>query len=108
DDFKCRSSAIIKMMANSRSNPVLTEKQTLRLIELEAKESVTDKQKEEMAELLIKKGNSSKIVLSDMCIEYLMEVYAWETQGMIPVSKESLDILQMQKGKMGEQTAGTM
>jgi hypothetical protein len=53
DDFKCRCSAITKMTATSRSNPVITEKQTVRLAELEAKSILTDNMKAEMAELLV-------------------------------------------------------
>lgn len=106
DNFKVRCSAINKVMSNSAQNPVLTEKQGLRLDELEKKDSLTEKQKEEMAELLVKKDNGKKIILSTTCIEYLMEVYAWETEGMIPVNKEALDVLSMKKGKMAELVAG--
>lgn len=102
DEFKCRCSAISKIMANSQSNPVITEPQTKELEELEKKESPSDKQKLRIAELVEKRENGKKIILSDTCIEYLMEVYAWKTQRMIPVSKESMDVLTMRKGKMSE------
>lgn len=102
--FKCRCSAIGRMMSESRSNPQLTEKQTLRLIELEAKETLSEKQQQEMAELLVKKQNSTKVILSDTCIEMLMEWYAWETQGMVSVAKE-FELDSMRKGKLGEQDA---
>ncbi len=108
DDFKVRCSAISKVQANSQSNPVLTEKQAQKLDELEKKPELTEKQKAEMAELLVKKENGKKIVLSNTCIEYLMEVYAWETQKMIPVNKESLDLMAIKKGRMAEIAAGTM
>lgn len=101
--FKCRCSAIIKMLANSRSNPQLTEVQAKWISEYEAREKPpTEPQKLEYARLLVLKENGNKVILSDMCIEYLMEVYAWETEGMIPINKESLEILSMKKGKMAE------
>lgn len=107
DDFKVRCSAIRKVLSNSQSNPVLTEKQQVRLIELEEKlqkaGEITQKQQEELAELKVKQENGKKIILSDTCVDYLMDVYAWETQGMIPVSKESLDMLATKKGKVGEE-----
>lgn len=103
--FKVRCSAINKVQSNSAQNPVLTEKQAIRLDELEKKESLTNKQQVEMAELLVKKDNGTQVILSTTCIEYLMEAYAWETQGMIPVNKESLDILSIRKGKTEESEA---
>jgi hypothetical protein len=102
NEFKCRCSAITRMMANNQSNPQITEIQLKELDDLEKKPTLTSKQTERMAELNVKKENGKKIILSDGCTEYLMEVYAWETEGMIPVTKESMDILQMQKGKMQE------
>ena len=106
DDFKCRCSAITKMLSNSRSNPVLTEKQGQKLVELREKEQknggLTANQALELTELEIKEANGNKIILSDTCIEYLMEEYAWRTEGMIPVSKESLNLLGMRKGKKVE------
>lgn len=106
ENFKVRCSAINKVMSNSAQNPILTEKQGLRLDELEKKDSLTEKQKEEMAELLVKKDNGKKVILSTTCIEYLMEAYAWETEGMIAVNKEALDVLSIRKGKMAEHIAG--
>jgi hypothetical protein len=97
--FKCRCSAISKILANSRDNPVITEKQAALLSELEKKDTLTEKQADEMARLIILRENKDKIILSDTCIEYLMEVYAWETEGMIPVSKESMELLAIKKGK---------
>lgn len=102
DDFKVRCSAISMALSNSRTNPVITEKQTLRLIELEAKENLTDKMKEEVAELLEKKMNGTKIILSDTCISYLMSEYAWRVEGKVSVTKEIMDIPQMQKGRIVE------
>lgn len=101
DDFKCRCSGINKILSNSRSNPQLTEKQTLKLIELEAKEILSEKQEKEVAELLVKRQNSTKLVLSDTCIEYLMEVYSWATTGKVAVKKE-MDTYPMEKGKLVE------
>lgn len=102
DYFKVRCSAIDKVLSNSASNPVITEKQSEELKDLEKKDTLTDKQKERLAELTVKAKNSSKVILSDTCIDYLMEAYAWITEKMIPVSKESLDIMATKKGKMAE------
>lgn len=108
NNFKCRCSSIAKILANSRSNPCITEKQTERLAELEARSSLTEPMKKELAELLVKKENSTKVILSDTCIEYLMEWYAWETEGMIAVSKEALENLSMNKGKLVEAESGLL
>lgn len=106
DDFKVRCSAIQKVLSNSQDNPVLTEKQAIELVDLEEKlqknGSITQKQQERLAELKVKQENGKKIILSDTCISYLMEVYAWEVYGMIPVGKESMDLLGMRKGKKVE------
>lgn len=102
DDFKCRCSAITKMMATSRDNPVLTEKQALRMTELENKPSLTPNMTTELAELWTKRDNASKIIFSDGCIDYLMEWYSWETTGKIPVDKEAMDIQYTRKGKSTE------
>lgn len=108
DNFKCRCSAISKIMSESRSNPCITEKQKLRLIELEAKDTLTEKQRQEMADLLLKQDNSTKVILSDTAIEYLMEVYAWETEGMVSVDRELSYVPQLEKGKEGEEESITM
>lgn len=102
DNFKVRCSAIKKILSDNQSNPTITEKQMGLLSLLENKEKLTENQKNEMARLIAIKKNSQKVVLSETCIDYLMEVYAWETEQMIPVSKESLDLLQLKKGKMAE------
>ena len=103
DEFKVRCSAIHAAMSNSRSNPVLTEKQAGRLAELEAKDTLTDKMKDEMADLLVKKANGTKVILSDTCISYLMMEYAWKTQKMVSVTREIMDVPQMAKGVIVEQ-----
>lgn len=102
DDFKCRCSSIHMAMSDSRSNPVLTEKQEIELIDLESRSSLTDKMKEKLSELLVKKENSKKVILSDTYISYLMEEYSWRTEGMVRVSKELMDIPQLQKGTIVE------
>lgn len=106
DDFKVRCSAIQKILSNSQSNPQLTEKQAEELTKfrklLEDGLKLTEKQKETYIFLCEKEDNRSKIILSDTCISYLMEVYAWEVYGMIPVGKESMDLLGMRKGKKVE------
>lgn len=102
DLFKCRCSAISAMLANSSSNPCITEIQSELLKQLEAKPKPTDKQKEEMARLIVLKKNTGKVVLGDTCISYLLEEYAWKTEGMVKVTKELIDVPQMQKGTIVE------
>lgn len=100
--FKCRCSSIGAMMADSAENPKITEKQTETLKQLEAKEVLTDKQKDEMARLQVLKENGTKIILGGTCITYLLEEYAWRTEGMVRVTKELIDVPQMQKGTIVE------
>lgn len=107
-NWKCRCSGIHKIMANSRSNPQLTEKQAVRLKELESKESLTERQRTEFGDLLARKENIGKVFLSDSCISYLSEVYAWEKWGMIPFPKEFYEIEQLKKGKMAEEDSITL
>lgn len=111
EEFKARCSAINKIMSNSRSNPVLTENQAKRLVELREKQqstgSLTEKQMIELSELEVKEKNSSKVILSDTCIEYLMEEYAWRIAGKKCVSKE-MDIEFTQKGRLVEEDSITM
>jgi hypothetical protein len=102
NNFKCRCSAIHSIVSNSRSNPCITEKQQLLLDELDKKETLTDKQKEERTRLIQLKDNSSKVILSDTAITYLLEEYSWKTQGMVRVTKEIMDVPQLQKGTIVE------
>jgi len=112
DDFKVRCSKISTALANSRSNPVLTEKQEGRLKELRDKEQknggLPPGQAVELTELEIKEENGKKIILSDGYIDYLLAEYAWITEGMIAVNKESLDLLEIRKGKEGETAASKL
>lgn len=88
-------------MSNSRDNPPLTELQEARLMELIQKrenDKITEKQMLEMVTLLQKRENSKSVVLSDTCIQYLTEAYAWEVFQKFNVTKE-LDIEYMQKGR---------
>lgn len=107
-NFKVRCSAIDKVMSEPRDSMPITENQLKELSDLEAKDSLTDKQKIRMAELVAKRENSQKIALSDTCIEYLMECYAWLREGMLPVDKETMDLLQLKKGKLGEEDSITL
>lgn len=109
DDFKCRCSGIKKIMSTKQGTAPISEVQLKRLSELEARtKPMTEPMKLEYAELVAKRDAPPKIILSDMCIEYLMEVYAWQTRGMIALSKESLDLMPMRKGKLGENEAGLL
>ncbi len=110
-EFKVRCSAINSIMSNSRANPTLTENQVKKLKELrdkqQAKGFLTTAQETELAELEVKEKNGSKIILSDTCIGYLMEEYAWRMAGKKCISKE-MDIEYTQKGKMVEEDSITL
>jgi hypothetical protein len=100
--FKARCSAIHCVVANSQSNPCLTDKMAKELSDLESKDVHTEVQKQRIAELLVRKDNGSKVILSDGYISYLMEEYAWKTQRMIKVTKDLMDVSQMRKGVLVE------
>jgi hypothetical protein len=102
DNFKVRCSSISVALAESRSNPTLTEKQAEELADLEKKATLTEKQQEKLAELLVKKSNSSKVILPDGYIDYLCKEYSYITTGKIAVDKEFLELDQMEKGKIVE------
>jgi hypothetical protein len=106
--FKCRCSAIKKLLSNGIEGRSITEKQETELKKLEEKETRTESQEDEMKRLMALNANKGKVILGDTAISYLMEVYAWETEGMIPVSKESMDILSISKGKKQEGQAGAL
>lgn len=112
DDFKVRCSAISKVLSNSRDNPQLTEKQLLEYYDLQIKQDsekgLTVNQAQRLAELEVKKENSKKLILSDTCIEYLMEEYAWVTEGCIPVNKKTQEMLAVKKGIIVEQMSGKL
>ncbi len=99
--FRCRCSAITQMLSEKQGNATLTENQVQELKDLEGKPSRTVKQAERITELVLKQEKSKEIVLSDTCIAYLMEHYAWVTKKKVSVSKE-MDIDYMKKGKIQE------
>lgn len=101
DNFKVRCSQISSVTAESSENPKLTEKQLERMKELDSKESLTEKQKDELAALKLKEGNSKVVTLSATYISYLMEEYAFITEGMISIDKD-FESLQMQNGTLVE------
>ena len=103
--WKCRCSGIAKMMANSAQNPPLTEKQEARVVELREKGdkngSLPPGQALELATLLEKAERSKDVVLSDSCIQYLTEAYAWETEQMCSITKE-MDVEYFERGRKTE------
>lgn len=105
DKWKCRCSGISKIMANSAQNPPLTEKQEARVVELREKGdkngSLPPGQALELATLLEKAERSKDVVLSDTCIGYLVEAYAWETEGMCSITKE-MDVEYFERGRKTE------
>lgn len=102
-EFKCRCSAINQLLSEKSGESPLTEKQLSRINELENKENITDKQKIELTDLVQRRDKPKEIVLSDTCIGYLMEHYAYVTEGAIPVGKEFID--NFEKGSKQEAEA---
>jgi hypothetical protein len=103
DEFRCRCSAICKIMSVPKGASILSDTGAKRLSELEARDKpMTPAMIIEYGKLCNQRDNVGKVILSDTCIDYLMEYYAWATEGMIPVSKESLDMLATRKGTMTE------
>lgn len=107
ETFKCRCSGIHKIMANSRSNRQLTEIQAKKLAEYRSKiergMGLTPNTALEYGELCEKEANGSKVVLSDTCIEYLMEVYSENVLGKRAYVKEFWEVDQITKGKLCEE-----
>lgn len=109
DEFKCRASCINKMMATKKGKEPISETGLRKIKEFESRDKeMTEKMKIEYAALVYKRDNPPPDELADGAIEYLMEVYAWKTEGMIPVGKESMDLLQLKKGKMVEEASGLL
>ncbi len=97
------------MTSSKQGSQPITETQLKRIDELEARtKPMTENMKLEYAELVYKRDNPPPIQLGDTCIDYLMDVYAWETQGMINVSRESMDLMATSKGKKVEGDAITL
>lgn len=108
DLFKCRASAINKMMATKPGEKPISDIGLRKIGEFEEKmksKPLAPGMALEYAALIQKRDNPPKQELADGCIGYLLEVYAWLRFGIIPVGKESLDMLQMRKGKECEQIA---
>lgn len=99
--WKCRSSAISKMMSNSKDNAPLTDNQAKELAELEAKPTRTEKQGLRITELVLKQEKSKDVILSDTAIAYLVEAYAWETEKMCSITKE-MDVEYFERGRKTE------
>lgn len=107
DKTLIRCSGIAKIMADSRENPQLTALQIERILELEGKENKTIKQSEELTTLIKKRENSKNVILSDSCITYLLEVYAWEKYGKEPINADKKGRA-LQKGKIVEDDSITL
>ena len=103
-DFKCRCSAINQLLSEKQGEAPLSERQLERIKELENKDKITDKQKIELTDLVQRRDKPKEIVLSDTCIGYLMEHYAFVTEGAISVTKE-FDIDYFDKGRRQEAEA---
>lgn len=107
DKTLIRCSAIYKIMSESRENPPITLIQLQRILELEEKTIRTAKQTEELATLLQKKEKSKDVVLSETCITYLLEVYAWEKYGKEPLNADKKGRA-VEKGKLVEDDSITL
>lgn len=100
-EFKVRCSAISRVMANSKENAPLTELQEKELEELDKKINRTEKQSIRLVELVQKREKSKDFVISDVCANYLLEAYAWETEKMCSVTKE-MDVEYFERGRKTE------
>lgn len=107
DKTLIRCSAISKIMSESRENPPITSIQLQRILELEEKTIRTAKQTEELANLLQKREKSKDVVLSDTCITYLLEVYAWEKYSKEPLNSDKKGKA-VEKGKLVEDDSITL
>lgn len=105
DKFKCRCSAIDTFFVTPQESRGITENQLEELSKLESKEKLTDKQKERLLELQLKKDKPKVITLGQGVINYLMDWYAWNVYGKIPVDKESMELLPTEKGKKVEKAS---
>lgn len=108
DEFKCRASAVNKMMASKQGEKPISETGLKKIKEYEDKMKIkplAPGQQIEYMALIQKRDTPPKQVFGDTCLQYLMEVYAWETEGMISVGKEGFDTLAMIKGKKQEPLA---
>ena len=99
-NFKVRCSMISVACSESKASAQLTELQKGKLKELSSKENITEKQKDELALLIEKEKNSKEIILSDGYIGYLMDEYAYITEGMIGI--DNFEGLQMINGTLVE------
>lgn len=98
DEFKCRCSNIHVMFASNPDERPLTEKMAEELDKLECKAKLTEPQALRLAYLQERRERPPEINLTDSAVGYLMEWYAWNVYGKIPIDKESMDMLQTQKG----------
>jgi hypothetical protein len=92
------------MTATKQGKEPISETGLKRIAELEARiKPMTTAMQVEYAGLIAKRDAPPKVELADGCIEYLMEVYSWKRFGMIPVTKEAMEVAQLEKGKRVEE-----
>lgn len=89
------------MNSNSKENAPLTEKQAAELTELDKKAILTTVQATRRTELILKKEKAKEVILSDTCISYLVDAYAWETEKMVSITKE-MDVEAFERGRKTE------
>ena len=98
NDVLIRCSCIGKIMTEGKGS-ILTDKQAEKLLELQKKESLTEKQQIELDSLLSKRD--APPTLSDTCTSYLKEVYIFHKYGKEPIGGAERSKYTM-KGKMVE------
>ena len=84
DEVKIRCSSAYKVMTEPKDARSLTPNQLKLIEDYEAKATLTDKQAEDLASLIMKRDAPPK--LSDTCTTYLLEVYGYEKYGKEPIS----------------------
>lgn len=101
NNWKARCSSLSLVCSESRSSAQLTVNQIEELDKLNSLGVLTPKQQERMAYLELKAKKAKELTLSDSYLTYLMDEYAYYTEGMIPVLND-FEGLQMANGTLVE------
>ena len=105
DEIKIRCSSAYKVMTEPSDARSITAKQLQTIDELEAKATLTVKQSEELAALIMKRDAPPR--LSDTCTTYLIEVYAYVKYGKEPTSSNQKNRF-ISKGNLCEEESITL
>jgi len=102
DNWKANASSARVVISENRQSSALTEKQKAELDTLESKPiQLTAKEIDRYAYLKEKEKKSKELILSDTYVGYLMEEYAYLTQGMIKIDRQ-FNTLEMMNGTLVE------